>query len=163
MIRFPLWLAFLITTFSLILSSIYLPNLRILWFSPCLVLVYQKKNLATSLWIATVLGLILDLFSFSTRMGLYSLLMGVTSLICFPIRMRLFEGRFFSLSIYTAMISAVFGFLELLQFPHLIGPINLLSITVILPWIDALYGLLFFSCPLLLLNYFFERSPHGAY
>jgi len=77
----------LLFPFALALSGhfalpLLFPSLRFLAFAPFLVVFFMRKPLITSLWMAALAGLIVDLTSTTFRLGVFSLAYALTALFC---------------------------------------------------------------------------------
>lgn len=101
----------------------------------------------------------MDLLNSKFHFGFCAFSSCLTCLLVYSQKRNFLEDRLFSIACYTALISIVFsliqlGFLTLFekQFP-LRWPL-LISDLILMPALDALYGFLWFSCPLKLYQNF---------
>lgn len=154
-----LTLAFVLSLFALVFFTAFTPSFRLCWFAPFLALVFQKKSLQTSLWIAALSGLILDVFASETRFGFFTLISGFSTICCHRFRRFFFEERLLSIPLYAGSISIVFSLLHLILHPSLLSIKTLLGSVLLFPILDASYTLVLFTLPVYLCRYFFYRMP----
>lgn len=151
---FPFFLALLATLFG----TLFFPHLRLLTFSPFLALVYNRTSLISSLWIASICGLVLDLTSAEIRFGTYALNFCITTVFLYSQKKHFFEDKLLSLSLFTALISSVSTIVQLFL-SSLFGRGFSLSLKLLftdliaMPLVDALYAFLWFSCPIILYSH----------
>lgn len=149
----PLIFPFSLALFFAIFGTVFLPDIRLFAFSPFLALLYNKTSLVRALWIATLCGLIIDLFCSEFHLGVYALNFCLTTLILYKQKKHFFEDKPLALSLFTALISIVSTVILLLLifvFDHGLPFSKRLIVTdlVIMPIADALYAFLWFFCPM---------------
>ncbi|NGX60506.1 MAG: hypothetical protein KR126chlam3_01681 [Chlamydiae bacterium] len=149
-IKVPLWIPFFLALFAFLFSSAFLPSIRLFYFAPFLAIVLQRKPLQSSLWIAAFCGLFYDLFDSGVRFGLYSLLTVGCTLVSYRCKRWFYEERLFSIPLYTALISILFGLLQCLFLPFHLN--HLVHFLIFFPLFDAIYAFLWFTCPIILYN-----------
>lgn len=149
----PLIIPFLLALFALLFSKVFFPTLNLLYFTPFFALLFMRSSFLTSLWISLLCGLLIDLFSSKFSFGFSALNCTLTTLLTYSQRRNFFEDRLFSLSCYTALISTFssliyLSFLLLFEkkFPFTFG--LLFTDLLLMPAFDALYGFLWFTCPI---------------
>lgn len=140
--RPPLLFFFLLALIALLLAPNVFPSVRLLTFSPFFALVFLRKNFLTSLWIACLCGLILDLFTVDIRFGVFALCSAATAAVTFKFKSYFYEDNLFSIPLYTALISAVFSAIQFILLQHPVS-FNLL----LMPILDACYGFIWFTVP----------------
>lgn len=148
----PLLFFFALALFALSFGTLFFPSIRFIVFAPFFAIVFQRKNMGSSLWIATLCGLCVDLLSSDLRFGAFAVCSLVAAAITHNLRNYFFEEKLLSIPLYTALISIVFSAAQFFFIRHLIT-INLqwtLSTFLVMPMIDALYGFVWFTCPKLL-------------
>lgn len=150
--RPPLLFFFALALLALLFGANAFPSIRLLTFAPFFAIVFQRKNFLTSLWIACLCGLLIDLFTIDIRFGVFALCSAVTAGLTFKLKDHFYEENLFSVPLYTAVISAVFSAVQFLLIRHLVT-FNLqliVSSLIVMPLVDALYGFVWFSCPRML-------------
>jgi rod shape-determining protein MreD len=148
---FPFSLACFFALFGTALTQ----EIKLLAFSPFLALLYNRFPLLTSLWIASLCGLIVDLLSSEFRLGLHALNYCLTTLLLYRQKRHFVEDKPLALSLFTFLISIASTVVQLLLvsiFDRAL-PLSgkmLLTDLAIMPLCDALYAFLWFSCPIML-------------
>jgi hypothetical protein len=140
--RPPLLFFFLLALIALLLAPNVFPSIRLLTFSPFFALVFLRKNFLTSLWIACLSGLILDLFTVDIRFGVFALCSAATAAVTYKFKSYFYEDNFFSIPLFTALISTVFSIIQFVLLQHPVS-FNLL----LMPLLDAIYGFVWFTAP----------------
>jgi len=151
----PLHLPFLLALSGALLSSIFLPNFRLLPFVPLLVHAILKRPLLSCLWIALGSGILVDLLCSSTRFGLYALNFCSLVLIAYRFRTHFFETSPLSFTLFSILLSALSTLLQILLLIAFGSKIPFeLRFTLVdlllMPLLDGLYAFLWFICPLFL-------------
>ncbi|HSX12731.1 MAG TPA: rod shape-determining protein MreD [Rhabdochlamydiaceae bacterium] len=148
-----LLLPFLLACFALCFSHLFLPTVHLFAFAPFFALLFLRKSFLFSIWTAVLCGLLMDLLNSKFHFGFCALNSCLTCLLVYSQKRNFFEDRLFSLACYTALISVVSSFIELgfltlfeKQFP-LKWPLVITDL-MLMPAFDALYGFLWFSCPI---------------
>lgn len=154
----PLYFSFSLALFFALFGTVFLPHVRLLAFSPFLALLYNRSSFTTSLWIASLCGLAIDLLSSEFRLGIYALNYSLTTLLLYKQKRHFFEDKPLALSLFTILISIVSTILQLLLisiFDRALPLSGKLLITdlIIMPIVDAIYAFLWFSCPMMLFLY----------
>lgn len=149
----PLLLPFLLACFALCFSQVFFPSLHLFAFAPFFALLFIRKGFLFSIWTAVICGLLMDLLNTKFHFGFCAFNCCLTTLLVYSQKRNFFEDRLFSLSCYTALISAVssliqLGFLALFE-KHFPFKMQLVATDLIMmPALDALYGFLWFTCPM---------------
>lgn len=163
--RLPLWLSFVWAFLFLCLEKALFPSFCLYPFSPFLASLFHQTSLIRSLWLSCLAGLILDLSSSQFPFGYMALITTLTSLLLYGQRRHFFEDKPLAFSLYSGLISSVSSFL-LLLFQWGLGDKLPLSFSlwfsdlVIMPFFDALYALIWFTCPSLLYTLLTRRHYH---
>lgn len=149
----PLIIPFLLACTSLCFSHIFFPSLNLLSFAPFFALLFMRKSFLSCLWISTLCGLLVDLLNAKFHFGFCALNFCLTTLLIYTQKRNFFEDRLFSLSCFTALISAVSSLIQLIFLAlfekHFPFKLQLLFTDLLLmPVVDALYGFFWFTCPM---------------
>lgn len=81
------------------------PNLRLMFFAPFIIVLNYQKSILTCLWSSLFCGLLLDLLSSKTQIGLYAVSFCMASWILYGQRRNFFSDRLSTLSIMTFLFS----------------------------------------------------------
>ena len=157
--QIPLLFPFFLSLFFAICGTAILPHIRLLSFSPFLALLYNRCSFHKSLWIASLCGLSIDLFSSEFRLGIHALNYCLTTFLLYNQKQHFFEDKPLALSLFTALISVVSTIMQLLLISifdrALPLSFKLFYIDlIIMPLADGLYAFLWFSCPIMLYLHF---------
>lgn len=173
--KVPLWFPFALALFFVFYGAILLPDTRLVPFAPFFAIVFERNSYVKSLWVATLCGLVMDIFSSQMYFGLYAICYGITAAICFHQKRHFFEDKPIALSLYSALISSLSSLslivLTLLfdkQFPVTLEV--LISEGLITPILDALYAFVWFTVPMKVYLYlgsgkwkkYFEKSEESS-
>ncbi|HKZ00135.1 MAG TPA: hypothetical protein VJ112_03105 [Rhabdochlamydiaceae bacterium] len=145
--------SFALAVSAALFGTVFFPNLRLMAFAPFLAIVYNRLALTPSLWIATLCGLALDLFSSQMRFGFFSLSYALTTLLIYQQKRHFFDDKPLALSLFTALISIAATCIQLLLSclfdKQVIFSWKLVMSDLIgMPMIDALYAFLWFTLPI---------------
>lgn len=151
--RVPLWYPFALALIFTFYGTILLPDTRLVTFSPFFAIVFERNTYVKSLWIATICGLIMDIFSSQMHFGIYAVCYGITAAICYQQKKHFFEDKPIALSLFSALISAISSLILIAltilfdkQFPITFEVV--LSDGLITPILDALYAFVWFTMPI---------------
>jgi hypothetical protein len=156
--KVPSWFPFILALSFALFGTVFFPFFRLWPFSPFLAIIYHRVNFIKALWISLVCGLILDVFSSQFRFGLFSLNTCLTTLFLYSQKRHFFEDKPIALSLFSAFLSC-FQSLCLLVVSSLfdkqfsISLSILLSDLVIMPFLDAIYAFIWFTCPMKIYQY----------
>ncbi len=136
-------------------ATAFIPHIKLLPFAPFLAILYNRKSFQSSLWLASLCGLILDLLSSEFRLGIHALNFGLTSFFLYHQKRHFFEDKPLALSLFTLLISVVTTVAQLLLISIFDRPLPLsfrllATDLMLMPVADAIYAFLWFSCPMLL-------------
>lgn len=150
----PFLLAFAVA----IMGTVFFPAIRLFAFAPFLALVFIRADFITSLWIAALTGLIIDLLSSQMRFGAYSFSYCLTALVVYHQKRHFFVEKPLALALYTAVISTVCSALELVFLYAFDAhpPLNLrliLTDVMGMSLVDAVYAFICFTCPMKIYPY----------
>lgn len=155
----PLPIAFALALFVALFGSVFLPHIRLMAFAPFLALLYMREELVASLWIATACGLCVDLFSSELRFGTHALIYCLTTFFLYSQKRNFFSDQPLAFSLFTALISCFSTLLQLTllylfgtKFPFSVA--LLCTDGILMPFLDALYAFLWFTCPMKLVEHF---------
>ncbi len=156
--RVPLLFPFILALFATAFASVFLPYTRLHTFAPCLALIYARCSRASSLWLSSLCGLIVDLLSVEFHFGLHALSFAAATLFLYEQKRHFYDDKplalalfTFQLSLFLTCVHSIFAFLSHTSFafsPKLIA-IDFFA----LPLCDALYAFLWFSCSMALFLY----------
>ncbi len=147
----PLWFPFFLALFFAAFGTVFFPQFRLIAFAPFLAILYSRTSFLSSLWLAALSGLCIDLFCSQSRFGLYALNYTMTTFILYKHKRHFFEDKPIALSCFTALISCLSTLVQLclssvfdqeIPFTWKLAASDLL----VMPCIDALFAYVcFFS------------------
>lgn len=155
--------AFTISLVLTIVSPALLPHLALSFFPPFLIIACYKKPLSVCLWLALCCGLILDLLSSQTRLGLYPLSFCIVLVLLYNQKRNFFADSPTTLPIMTFLFSSLTAWVAIflmyvIEIKSLFSWHWALTDTVLMPAWDALYAFCMFILPALL---FGKRRRRG--
>lgn len=151
---------FLYALLPVLTFPIFFPYWRLTFFAPFLILAYYKKTYISCLWLSILCGLIIDLLSAHTPLGIHSINYCLTTWLLYKQKHHFFEDSLTTLPILAFLFSAFSTLLQspLMDFighPSLISwswfKIDLIKMSL---W-DAFYAFVCFTIPSL----FLPRAP----
>lgn len=139
---------------TLISPSLY-ANARIIFFAPFLIIACYQRKLFYCLWIALGCGLIMDLLSANTRLGIHSLNYCLTLILLYPQKKNFFADSLSTLPIMTFLFSSVSTLLMAillysLEMKNVLSWNWLWTDLLLMPAVDAAYAFGCFILPALL-------------
>jgi rod shape-determining protein MreD len=139
-----------------VLSGAFFSWVHLQTFVPFLPFLYARCSRTSSLWIAALCGLILDLLG-SHRLGAHMLAFSVVTLLFYGQKKHFYEEKPLALCLFTWMLSlfltaTLFLFTFLSDAPPLRWEWAVVDL-IAMPCVDALYALIYFSGPMLLYAY----------
>jgi cell shape-determining protein MreD len=150
------------------------PTLKLVFLAPFLIVLLYKKPLITCLWGSLICGLILDILSPHTRLGLYSMNFTLTTGILYAQRRHFFADKASTLPIMTFFFSVISTVIQGVLLNTFEGPFQiswgwLFSDLIVMPLMDASYAFLIFILPYLLFgkpvrkgkDYFLQNQTEG--
>lgn len=156
--KIPLFFPFFLALAFSLFGTVFFPHFRLCPFSPFLAIAYHRRPFIPSLWLSLGCGLILDLASSQMHLGLYALTYCLVTVCLYKQKRHFFEEKPVALSLFAAVISSVSGLILLLltfafdkQFPYS-WELTLFELFV-MPFFDALYAFVWFTCPMKLYAY----------
>ena len=161
--KIPLYFPFALAFVFAIFGHIFFPYLRLSAFAPFLAILYNRRKISKALWISFGCGLIIDLISSHTRLGLYGLNFVITTALLYPQRRHFFEEKASALSLFTTIIAALSTLLQLFLitlFDQVI-PLSLATLfsdIVLMSLFDGVYAFLWFTCPMRLYIYIQKKE-----
>ncbi|MBS4168815.1 mreD [Parachlamydia sp. AcF125] len=143
---------FLVALLFTLITPVFFPALRILFFSPFLIVLFYKKKLPTCLWSACLCGLIIDLLSSHSRLGLHAFAYVCATGVLFRFKRHFFADSLSTLPLMTFFFSSVTSIILLLLVRMLekniqIQPSWILTDLLFFSAIDALYGFCVYILP----------------
>lgn len=143
-------LSFCLGLFALWIQAVFYPNIPINPFIPFIALACLLSSFSKAPWLALLAGLSIDFLS-SDPFGIYALNYSLTAALCYSWHSRFSADVPLQLSLYTAIVSFVSGFLQLallFLFDRRVPFDGKWWLTVSLPGFDAMYAFFWFACPL---------------
>lgn len=126
--------------------------LPLVYFAPCLVLSFYYLSLNGSIWCGISTGLLVDLFSSHSGLGLHAFTYALCVFLLYPLKFHLFKEKFSTLPLLTFCFSLILNLLQIL-FYFITTPLSLslsffLEEWIVFPFLNFLYALLFFKIPI---------------
>lgn len=156
--KVPLFIPFLLALIFALFGHLFFPYVRLSAFAPFLAIIYNRLSFSKVLWISFGCGLIIDLLSSHTRLGLYALNLVLTTAITYFQRRHFFEDKAIALSLFTTLIALISMTIQLFLV-HIFDkgiPISvktILSDVIFMSALDGLYAFLWFTSPIRLYIY----------
>ncbi len=146
----PLSVSFCLALAAALFGTALLPGVRLMAFAPFLALVYMRKSLIASLWMACLCGLLIDLLTSQYRFGINGLIYCLVTAALYPQRKHFFDDKSLSLALFTALISLLATLLQLLVFEKGISLTWKLALSDLIgmPVLDGVYAFIWFTCPI---------------
>lgn len=131
------------------------PYIRLSFFVPFLIIACYKKTLPSCLWIALTCGLIIDLLSSHTRLGIHALNFCITLIILYPQKRIFFSDSLTTLPIMTFLFAATSSIimaimLYSLEMHNVVSWHWVFTDLIMMPAADAIYAFFCFILPALL-------------
>ncbi len=111
------FIPFAIGCFFALFNSALIPQVKLLVFSPCLAILYNRYSFQTSLMIACLCGFIIDLFSTDLRLGIHALNYCLVTAVLYKQRDHFFADKPLAICLFTALISLVSTVIQWLLIP----------------------------------------------
>lgn len=139
---------------TLIIPSLF-PYVRLSFFAPFLIISCYQKQLPACLWIALFCGLILDLLSSQTRLGIQALSFCLTLIILYPQKRNFFADSLSTLPIMTFLFTSISSLgmavlLYSLEMKNVLSWQWLATDLIMMPALDALFAFCSFILPALI-------------
>ena len=161
--------AFFFALIPILFLTPWLPQWKLTYFAPFLVICYYKKPFETCLWLSLMCGLMMDLLSSQRHLGLYALNYCLVTSCLYSQKKHFFEDSLSTLPIMCFLFALISSLLHiplysLFESKATLGDEWWLNDLVIMPAIDALYGFVFFTLPGIFLprkskrEYFLDES-----
>lgn len=152
-----MWLPFSLALLAHFFSPLFFPSIRLLAFAPFLILVMRNKTFYSTLWIAALVGLIVDFSSSELFFGLFSLSYTLATLISYKQSRLFFEEGLLSLALAAVLFSLYFSpisflLIHLFDHPLQASATALATNFLLMPLIDGVYAFFWFTCPLFMYN-----------
>ena len=159
--KITLLYSFFLSLFFALFATSFIPNIKIIYFLPFLVILYFNTSFITSLWISFLSGIIVDLIS-TTHFGINALVFTVLTALFYH-RKRLFNLSTLNIFLFTVLLSishSIFKVFFLFIFDKGLTISFLFFITdvILMSIIDGLYSFLFFALPLKAIDKFKKSS-----
>ena len=147
----------------------WFPQWKLTYFAPFLIICYYKKPLETCLWLSLLCGLIMDLLSSQRHLGIHSLNYCLTTALLYSQKQHFFEDSLSTIPIMTFLFAAVSTIIQIPLYTLFESGISLssewwINDLLIMPFVDALYGFVWFTLPAIFLprksrrEYFLDES-----
>lgn len=150
----------IVTLFFSVAMPVLLPQWRLNYFAPFIIILYYKKTYQMCLWGSFLCGLVIDLLSADLRIGLHALDYCVTTAILYRHRTHFFADSLTTLPLMIFLFSVIATAVQLILinvFEHSaeVSWQWVLTDLLYLPLFDALYGFVLFILPAVVVG----RSP----
>lgn len=150
-------LALFITLVTVLCVPVLFPSMRIMFFAPFLVILYYQKSFLTCLWSAFLAGLLLDLLSAHTHLGLYAGNYMLTTWVLYNQRRNFFADNLSTLPLMTfqfAVASTLIEWGSLLAFERKLefSLSWVMTDLFLMPMLDAVYCFVVFVIPALIFS-----------
>lgn len=147
----------------LILPSLF-PSFNLYYLIPFIIISFYQKPLLTCLWYALFCGLIIDIFSGSSRLGFTAMNYTLSVFLLYPQKKHFFSDSITTLPIMTflfSLLSTVFQFMILysLNKQPLVNIKWIASDLLLMSFFDAAFAFTLFVIPGLLIG---KRSMKGS-
>lgn len=151
---------FILCAICLVIFPAIIPQLRLTYFAPFLIIACYQKSLKACLWLALGVGVLLDLLSSQTRLGLYAFDYCLTIALLYPQRRNFFADSITTLPIMVFL----FAFLSTVIMAILLYSVETRNVfswpwvftdLICMPLLDALYAFVLFTLP----STIFGRTP----
>ena len=162
--RLCLIITFLFALLPALVVPAIAPHLKLAFFVPFLVLMLYHTLLRHALWTALACGIIMDLLSSHPRLGLHALTYCATLTILYKIKRQFFVDQWTTLPLMTYIFSAVATLMQIMILlffsPSLSISWQWILVDVgLMPFLDAIYALIWFAYPAWLL----KRCPRRSF
>jgi rod shape-determining protein MreD len=149
-----IWIGFVLAGSMALIQSALFPSISLFAFAPYIALCCMNFSLKKAVWLAALGGLATDLMS-SDPLGIHALSATIICAFLHRFRLAVFKDLPLQLCFYTAIISALTIFLELILLflfdrRLLIAGKSIILDLIQMPLINAAYAFLWFVGPLLL-------------
>lgn len=149
--------ALFITLIAVLMGPTLFPSLRILFFAPFLVIIVYQISFLKCLWVSFFCGLLIDILSSNSHLGLYAGNYVLTTALIYHQRRNFFSDSISTLPLMTLFFSVVSTLLETFALyifeKPLVSSWKWIGIDfILLPVVDALYSLMIFVMPTLFLK-----------
>lgn len=159
-----LTLTFFTSLFLTLIIPVISPAWRLTFFAPCLIVCIYQNSLAATLSLAIACGVIIDLFTSHSNLGIHATAYSAAILLIYSRKKHVFADSITTLPLMTFLFSSL-ATLGLAVVLHLLDLKDLFSWKwagtdlIIYPFIDAFYAFTVFILPALL---FGKRIPRGS-
>lgn len=140
------------TLAALLCFPVLLPHWRLMFFGPFLVILYYQKSFLTCLWTAAACGLLLDLLSSHSHLGLWASNYCLVTALLYPQQRHFFADRISTLPLMTFFFSFLStfiqgGFFYVFEHEEIFSLSWVVTDLIVMPASDALYAFLCFIFP----------------
>lgn len=144
--------AFLLALLPTLFMPALFPGLRFFFFVPFLIILFYQKKLVVCLWASLLAGLLLDLLSSHSRLGIYAFAYVCTTLVLYRYKRHFFADSLSTLPLMTFFFSALTSFMQLLLIYTFEKKIQLgfewwITDLIVYPIGDAVYGFCIYIVP----------------
>lgn len=140
--------AFFLSLLGILFIPPLFPSLQLVFFAPFLTILYYKKDLLGCLWGSLFCGLILDLLSAESRLGLYAINYMLVTMIIYRLKYNFFSDSVTTLPLLTFLFSLVSTILEIVMMIIFDYPLSLkgnwlIHSIFVTPMFSAMYSLIY--------------------
>lgn len=145
----------IITLGAALLMPAIAPKMRLMYFTPLIVIAYYQRSLVNCITLSLCCGLMLDLLAADARFGIHAMNYSLTTLMLYPQRKHFFADKISTLPIMVFFFAVISSFIEIaLQYVMQKSPNFtwqwIFCDLILMPAFDALYGFIVFTLPLFL-------------
>lgn len=157
-LAFPFFQSF----FAAVFFPKIFPSLGLVFFAPFLAIACIRLPFIPSLSLALFSGLAMDCMSSSFPFGIQIFINCFIVLLLHRFKYHFFEEKMISIAVYTAIFSFFYTISSLFLFSLFEHPVpfswrGIISDLIIMPLIDGIYGIIWFSLPKIAFNYLLCR------
>lgn len=161
-------LAFLATLLMTLFGPVIIPSFHLIFFSPFLIILYYKKSYIQCLQASLGCGLILDLLSSQTHIGLQGLSFFLTTSLLYSFRYNFFADSLSTLPIMTFLFSMITTIIQGVLIYALEKEVSIswgwvLTDLFMMPSFDAIFSFVWFILPFFLFGKRIRRGKDYFY
>jgi len=162
---------FCVCFLAMIFFPLFFPSIRILSFAPLITLIISRLSRPIALWLATLSGVIIDLYSIATPFGFFALNYCIATLLIYQYRKYFLEEKIHIFALYSILFSFVSTFIGFILFAVIevqlkLNIFTLFSDLILMPIFDGVYAYIVVLFPISAYKYlmhpkrilYFKRS-----
>ena len=158
-----LLIPFLLCYFGELYLPIIIPNVRFIPYAPLITIIISRFNRAEAIWLAALVGLMIDLYSKGAMLGVFSLNYCISTIIIYRYRKFFSEEKIHIYALYTTLFSVISTAIHFFLFALVETPLKLTFFTIftdliLMPIFDGVYALVFILTPVTTIKYLSRPS-----